>query len=532
MIVACEWVLERWHTKAGMVEHRDASRCRCCDRAGAAGSPHDQRGDTGVGNSPSQLWRLIREGTVSNAATEKDQILIRRGDLLGHRRHRNRTSWAMSGPSRAVASVIEKGKRMMQHEHEGHTTPGEEHPASQRPRRRRRAKRWSRSLGPYGSRIRVFTLRGGQGGYRKVSLRHRNRERAVAWAKKQLARLLAGVELAQDRTPTVRRVFTAYLMHKTPRKGPSAQQHDRRCAAMWTQVLGATKDLRHLSLGEWEEFIVARRSGEVDATGKRRPEGSQHPVRDRTVQADLQWVTSVLTWATPWQDREGHSLLHEHPARGYPMPRERNPRRPVATQDRYDTVQAVADQVPMAIRWAGTRRRQRSYLRELLAIVNGTGRRISAVRQLRYEDLQFALGPHGAICWPADTDKMGTEWTVPIGPAVRRAMDRVLAERPGIGSAYLFPSPQTPTRPVSKELASRWLRAAERRAGLTPQPGSLWHAYRRKWVTERKHLPDCDVAAAGGWTDLRTLTSAYQQVDAATLYRVVTEPTPLREQTG
>jgi hypothetical protein len=32
-----------------------------------------------------------------------------------------------------------------------------------------------------------------------------------------------------------------------------------------------------------------------------------------------------------------------------------------------------------------------------------------------------------------------------------------------------------------------------------------FHAYRRKWATERKHLPLKDVAEAGGWLDKRSL---------------------------
>ncbi len=78
-------------------------------------------------------------------------------------------------------------------------------------------------------------------------------------------------------------------------------------------------------------------------------------------------------------------------------------------------------------------------------------------------------------------------------------------------------------------MADRWLRRAEKLAKLEPQEGSLWHAYRRAWVTKRKHLPDVDVAAAGGWSDLRALKSAYQQVDSQTMLRVVTEPAELRE---
>jgi hypothetical protein len=66
-------------------------------------------------------------------------------------------------------------------------------------------------------------------------------------------------------------------------------------------------------------------------------------------------------------------------------------------------------------------------------------------------------------------------------------------------------------------------------AGLRPQKGSLWHAYRRKWATERKHLPDADVAAAGGWKNTISLKTAYQQADPETILKVVMEPGELRE---
>jgi len=93
----------------------------------------------------------------------------------------------------------------------------------------------------------------------------------------------------------------------------------------------------------------------------------------------------------------------------------------------------------------------------------------------------------------------------------------------------LFPSPRRPDQPVSKDLASACLERAEVLAKVPKQDRSLWHAYRRKWATERKHLPDVDVAQAGGWADLRSLKTAYQHADNATLYPVVSEPTELRE---
>jgi hypothetical protein len=38
--------------------------------------------------------------------------------------------------------------------------------------------------------------------------------------------------------------------------------------------------------------------------------------------------------------------------------------------------------------------------------------------------------------------------------------------------------------------------------------------YRRLWASERRHLPDVDVAAAGGWKDTQALRLSYQHADA------------------
>jgi hypothetical protein len=141
--------------------------------------------------------------------------------------------------------------------------------------------------------------------------------------------------------------------------------------------------------------------------------------------------------------------------------------------------------------------------------------------QLRYDDLRLDRKPHGAIRWPAATDKQGEESVVPVSSAVRTAIDRVLAGRPGLGRAYLFPSPDAPERPMSKDRARLWLRNAEKLAGL---PHIEWGGFPRfpsKWATERKHLPTVDVTATGGRTGTETLVRCYQQADEATILAVV-----------
>jgi integrase len=124
---------------------------------------------------------------------------------------------------------------------------------------------------------------------------------------------------------------------------------------------------------------------------------------------------------------------------------------------------------------------------------------------------------------------MGKEWLAPINAEVRAAINQVRGDRALTGTPYLFPAVNDPSRPLRVEVASAWLIETEKLAGVPKHDGSLWHAYRRKWATERKHLPDVDVAAAGGWSDTSTLRKVYQQADMETMQRVVSEPRVLRE---
>jgi len=75
----------------------------------------------------------------------------------------------------------------------------------------------------------------------------------------------------------------------------------------------------------------------------------------------------------------------------------------------------------------------------------------------------------------------------------------------------------------------KWLTVAEQRAGVEELVGGLWHHYRRKWATERKHPPLKDVAAVGGWTDTAMLLNCYQQADPTAMLAAMSEPTKVRE---
>ncbi len=374
------------------------------------------------------------------------------------------------------------------------------------------------------------TLRGGRGDYRYTSLKHRDHDKAITYAHEQVAKLRQGVAVLVP--GTLARVFALYEKHRTPRKSAGEQSEDKRRVELWTRVLGARKDPDKISLGEWEAFQDARRSGATNGRGLPVPEDDREPVRQRTVEADCTWLRQVLGWAVRWRGSDGEYLLRDNPVRGFAVDEEKNPRRPVASTDRYEAIRKVSDRVLMEDRVDGHRRTRRSYLSEILDLVHGTGRRISAILALRFEDLHLErtkTRPHGAIRWPGETDKEGQEWWAPISATVRKVLERVLSERPGIGAAYIFPSPLDPTCPVRYELASAWLLEGEGLAKVAKHRGSLWHAYRRGWATSRKHLPVADVAAAGGWKNVATLQTCYQQPDDATLLTVVEGGRELRE---
>lgn len=403
-----------------------------------------------------------------------------------------------------------------------------------------KAKLWSHTEGKKPNTVRVFERTAGGtiyvrwwsprlSAYRKRSLKHKDRARARVCAAEHYANLVAGLNEIQEGRTSIARLMRLYLEHRTPRKAATSQKSDERRIEMWLRFLGPDTDAHTITLRAWESFIDLRGSGAIDPRANPVPETRQKSVRPRSVEADLKWLKWVLNWGKDWRLDNGLYLLRDNCVRGYSIPTEKNPRRPVATQDRYEAVRAVSDDVMMEVRWQGRRETRRSYLSEILDIAAGTGRRLSAVLGLKFDDLQPDVGPFGSLRWSADTDKQGRESVVPITPAVRAAIDRRLADRLVIGSALLFPSPTNPDRPADRHHAAKWLQKAETLAGLETQEGSLWHAYRRGWATARKHLPAIDVARAGGWAGVETMQAAYQQADTETMLRVVLEAGEVRE---
>lgn len=400
------------------------------------------------------------------------------------------------------------------------------------------------------------------GAQRRVSLGHREREQAIAHAEAEAKTLRAGAEALSGR-PTVAGVVALYLLHRTPQKGAATtKKDDERHAEFWTRRYGA-KLVADLGDVEWNDAKAKRTSGEWDARGREIPAADRVPVGARGVDAPLVFIIAVFNWALGFKVK-GRKLIEANPfsapapgvKRTLERPKNLAPARPIATYDRFLLVRAKAPLVLMEARkrdhgaqlvevgraqfthgegpvrlWM-----RASYLPELLDLSEATGRRISALCQLWYSD--FVMGFYRdeggeqrrgvtQIRWRPFKGAM--EKVVPVNADARRAVERILAARPGLGDHWVFPSPRKDVQPITRQLATAWLRKAEDLADVPHLTRGAWHPYRRKWATERKHQPTADVMTAGGWTDRRSLEQSYQQSDDETTLAVVNEPRKLVE---
>jgi integrase len=404
------------------------------------------------------------------------------------------------------------------------------------------AKTWSYSAGIRGATVRVYerepggfvwiaaydpTLRDGRGGYRRKSLGHRDHALAMKEARKVASALEQGKTDGSD--PSLGYVIALYRRHEVARHKAGTRRWLLPALELWETWLGAGFTCSQLGPREWEAYKDQRRAGAIDARGRPVAATDRKPVRPGTVNLGLDALNMCLNWAVRWRV-ENRSLLQRNPVWRLEYLDDVNQRRAVWTWDRYQKLLAAAEQMTMQVEWTGHRARVPCHLADILVIAEATGRRIGAVRQLRATDLRLAEGKFGKIAWPATTDKLRKAWLTPITKELRERLLKVMRERQAVGDAPLFPAPRTATAAVDRETLASWLREAERRAGVPRLEHDSFHGLRRKWSTERKHLPDVDVATAGGWRSILTMKRAYQQADDAGVEEAVFEPRRLRDQ--
>jgi len=397
---------------------------------------------------------------------------------------------------------------------------------------------WREKLGARGASVRVGERKyggevwvwyfdrtlGRDGGTRKRSLgfRVRNARGKLAEDRVKRARNEAR-KLSEQRgsaTEPVRAVATvemaarAYRATVLPTHAPRWGEEEERMLRLWERVLGARFHLMDLTGARWAAFTTERKAGRLTCDGSRSLHPS--PVSERTVGKELKFLRQLCRFAV----REG--MLERDPTAFLELPRLREQRRPVFDTDRQARLEEVAPRVTMR---DASGRPTHSYLPTLLAIAFGTGRRINALLNLRWDDWRPEEEACGRLRWRAEHDKTRREWWSPVTESVRAALALHEARRIP-GSPWLFPRPGDPSRPIHYQTAFRWLRRAEALAELPHLEGGGFHAGRRGWATARKHLPVPDVAAAGGWTTDSTPLRCYMTSDPDTVRRVMTDARP------
>lgn len=409
----------------------------------------------------------------------------------------------------------------------------------------RQKKLWSLRIGSRGAAVTVFERKSGgalslrwwvpqtptePGHYEWRALNHADRAVAEQTARELSAVLLASTIAGAQGKATLAEVLGCYTKDVSDHLKGQGPKEAKRRAALWLSFLGATRDAATIDFPTIDRFVRERRAGTISLDGY---ELKASP-SDRAIGADIEYLMAALNHAGKVTRSGGGRLLALNPLRGYAVPKNKNPRRPVASYDRYLKVIEHADAVD-----------PQKLFGPFMGLVEALGWRVSALCQLRRSDVDLkpsTSAPFGRIHKTAAADKEGVDMWLPLSEAARLCVDRILSANPSIFPAWpLFPAPiakQTVEHgDRGHEIPKSWTRyharallaRAEKAGGLEELEGSDFHAYRRKWATERKHLSAKDVAAAGGWRDLRTLERSYTHVDAETLLAVVSEPRKLRE---
>jgi len=401
----------------------------------------------------------------------------------------------------------------------------------------KRRKSWSKLIEESGVSVRLYERPGSSkmvwysivredGSKARKSLKTSDRDlaedKACAIARSIAELRLTGVD---PRRLTIYQVFAAYFQHHAPGLSATRARDGATRRDLFEACWGRGRVVLDISQTDIDRYSRARRSGELIPDRKgRAPTG----VRDGTIDGDFRWLSSVFNWARKHKEG-GRRLLPENPLHDVNWPKEQNPLRAVASHDRFTATMAHAKAVD-----------PKGRLGAILALLRFTGRRLGAICGLTAADvlrspeqIRTALAhagmderladhmPHGAARWSERTDKMGLLFIAPLSSPVRIAIDEYLRASPRLGSVPLFPAPGDASAQVDSKLVGKWIRRAEGLAKLPKLRGSTAHAYRRLWASERKHMPDVDVAAAGGWKDTRALKLSYQHADPETVLRVV-----------
>jgi integrase len=293
---------------------------------------------------------------------------------------------------------------------------------------------------------------------------------------------------------TIATLFDKYVTEVTPRKGVSGRSLDRASQQLFVRLWGK-RAVSSLDVRDFEAYITARRNGAL-----RTPRGSVTGVRDCQIGHELKTLWAACHWAMKVRYPNGAFWLDRNPLKGFALPREMNPSRPMLTDAEYHALRPVA--------WAIA-----PEFGAALELVHETGHRLASVRRLAWEDLNLEAR---VIVWRSTKNKGRQEHLTPLTDAAVAAVERLKRERPTIGTPLLFFALETPELLRSRESFNKWWTLGETKANLARVRQRGGHSLRRKFATALLHIPMKTLQELGGWKNSRVILECYQQPDVST----------------
>lgn len=415
-----------------------------------------------------------------------------------------------------------------------------------------------------------------------VSLRHADVDRGISEALSAAALLKAGKTPVEEREegPTIAEVFGWYEQAELPHKSPKTAAQNRVWMDRWQEFLEPDRGVLTLNEDPRENVVRSYTRWRQDQGAADTTIGHEI-VFLRSV---LDWCTRRRAPRTGSTRQQARPLLPFNPIGDAKRIRTASPNAPEADREWFVRVRRAAGRIdgqgllPLMMSLASEHGWRLSALCNLWASdIDPRPRRVDgvlwpygALRRRVATDKNRHRGGRADVWVPMTPksrraavrllERVGARGDNPVFPApggrgawkeqhaldlLHRAERQVghperlaflLEHAPRVGSAvvvrhgrrtftlaeYLERHPDQ----VQPRKAMRFVREVcdalgiEWSPSLEPQPGRGFHAMRRTWGKERKHLPLVDVAAAGGW-HRATLLNHYQQPDARTTLDVL-----------
>lgn len=334
--------------------------------------------------------------------------------------------------------------------------------------------------------------------------------------------------VARGNQLTLGEVFDAYRELRLTTLGPSCSTHARGVMKRFTHVWGPDTRVVDIDQARVDQYVAVRKIGisAPDLSPK-----TALGVKDTVVRDDFNWLSIILRYVGGLK-HDGRKVLSGNPLEGLRFPRAAaHVLRPVADVRRFELCMEYAHilddptghrsgpVLPVPAR--------SGVFRVILFLARNTGRRVGAVRKLRFahilrteEQVREALAaapgheeswaadwPFGAIAWVSENDKKRYIRIMPISQRTREVLDEYIAQHyDGEDSGFLFPSLiGDPKKPIASSTLAEWLDEVEvfvraRGIVLPKLRQGQYHPFRRMWRSERSGAFDRRlIALVGGW---------------------------------